>query len=200
MQIIRHRVNSIQELKGLKADLGVELDLRSHGPRLVVSHDPEQDGDTLDGYLRAFAESRKDMPLILNTKEDGWERPVLDMLERLRLNKFFFLDLNPPTLIRLARSGVRQIAVRVSEYESLETALRFKGLADWVWLDCFTGAPPAPALVSRLREAFRVCLASPELHGYEAPLISRFKSLAPLLDMVCTKHPDAWRETLPADG
>lgn len=193
MQLVRHRVNSIEELQGLRTDLGVELDLRSHGGRLIISHDPAAHGDPLDGYLRAFADSRRDRTLILNTKEDGWEKHVLLMLKGLKLKNFFFLDLNPATMVGLVRNGIHQVAVRVSEYESLETALRFKGLADWVWLDCFSGRPPDPALIRKLRKSFRVCLASPELHGYAGSRIARFKALAPLVDMVCTKRPDAWR-------
>ena len=32
-------------------------------------------------------------------------------------------------------------AVRISEFESIETALTLAGKVDWVWVDCFTHFP-----------------------------------------------------------
>lgn len=194
MEIIRHRVNRIEELRMLDLRLGVEFDVRSRDGELVLAHDPHQEGDPLEPYLKAVSISRRQGTLIFNPKEDGLEREILLLAERYRLRRFFLLDLPQPTLVRLAvKEGRRELAVRVSEYEPAASALRLAGKARWAWVDCFTGAPPRRSLLRSLRLRFKVCLVSPELQGYPAERIARFRALAADVDAVCTKHPEAWR-------
>ena len=86
-------------------------------------------------------------------------------------------------IVRLARMGERRIAVRVSEYEAIDTALALSGLVDWIWLDSFA-CLPAAQLCDDLRTAgFKVCLVSPELQGR----VEDGLHLRPHVDAVCTK-------------
>jgi hypothetical protein len=88
--------------------------------------------------------------------------------------------------------------VRVSEYESVESALTLAGKVDWVWVDCFTRFPLSGADAARLQQAgFKLCLVSPELQG--RPADSEIPALRSLLaergivaDAVCTKRADLW--------
>lgn len=194
MRIIRHRVNDLRDLGDLPAGLGAEIDLRSRGSHIVLSHDPFSSGETLEAFLAAWAAGPARGPLILNVKEDNLDGAALGLLEAHGVTDFFFLDLPGPALVRLAiRERVRKVAVRVSRYEPVEAALVFEGLAEWAWLDCFEGEPPRRDVVEALRGKFRLCAVSPELHARPSDEIERFRWLAGHVDAVCTKHPALWR-------
>ncbi len=192
-EVIVHRVNGLSDLKKLPAGLGAEIDLRSRGSKVILAHDRNASGPSLEAYLDLWARQRRAGTLILNPKEDGLDGQALDLLRDRGITRFFFLDLSLPSTVRLAlRQGERRVALRVSEYESLESACRLKGKADWLWLDCFSGRPPAPALVKRASRNFKLCLVSPEVAGFRPSGISGFHRLAGLVDAVCTKRPDLW--------
>jgi hypothetical protein len=40
MKIIKHRINTIEELVLVESDYGVEIDLRSKNGEIILSHDP----------------------------------------------------------------------------------------------------------------------------------------------------------------
>jgi len=194
LEIVRHRVNCIEELRAVDPRFGLEFDVRSRSRRLTLAHDAFSRGEPLEPFLRAVARSGPNRLLVFNPKEDGLETEILALAGRLGLKRFFLLDLTLPTLVRLAvRENVRELAVRVSEFEPPEGALRFRGLVRWVWVDCFDGDPPAESLLHILRRFFKVCLVSPELQGYPVERISAFRPLAGAVDAVCTKHPELWR-------
>jgi len=191
---VRHRVNDPDELAALPGELGAEIDIRSLGGRLVLHHEPHRPGPELAAFLDVYARTRRERLLILNPKEDGLDAEILALVKARGIENFFFLDLTLPSTVRMAvREGERRIAMRVSEYETAEAARRFMGKADWIWLDCFSGEPPAVELARELGQYFRVCLVSPELEGYPAESIKRFKTLLPEVRAVCTKHPEQWR-------
>ncbi len=192
LKIIRHRVNTVKELAALAPGLGAEIDLRSRGEDIVLNHEPFAEGDKFSDFLKVWVMAKRGT-LILNPKEDGLERRVLEALAALKIEDFFFLDLPHPTIVRLTvKEAVGQVAVRVSEYELVESALKLEKKADWVWLDCFSGQPPSPQVMAALKGKFRLCLVSPELHAFSKETIAAFLHLTPELDAVCTKHPDAW--------
>lgn len=192
-QIVAHRVNTLAELRQLPPSYGAEFDVRSRGSRLILHHEAFHEGEWLDPFLEFYASSGRQSLLIFNPKEDGLEAEILARVERHRIENFFLLDLAFPTMVRLAvKQGLRAIAARVSEYEPVEAALRFKGRVDWVWLDCFTGEPVDPQRLAPLRPHFKICAVSPELQGYPREAIFKFRRLDPYLDAVCTKHPEAW--------
>jgi hypothetical protein len=177
MEIVRHRVNDVREMERLDPSLGAEIDIRSRGGRLILAHEPHAPGPLLERYLDAYARTRPKRLLILNPKEDGLDAQALAMLRRLRL---------------AVRGPERRVALRVSEHEPAAAALAMKRWVKWAWLDCFSGKPPARG-ARALRGAMKVCLVSPELEGYPAAAIARFRRLAPSVDAVCTKHPELWR-------
>ena len=95
-------------------------------------------------------------------------------------------------------AGMRKCAVRVSEFEAIETALNLSGRVDWIWLDCFTKFPIDGVQASQLKRAgFKLCLVSPELQGRDPT--TQIPDLSALLkeqeitpDAICTKRPDIW--------
>lgn len=194
MEIIRHRRNTLAELLATPVAYGVEFDLRSSGSRLIMHHDPFAEGEDFDEWLKGYSHGT----LIVNVKEEGLEQRALAALQKRGVEKFFFLDQSFPFLVKTARTGERRCAVRVSEYESIDTALSLAGRIDWVWVDCFTRFPLTKTDADRLRDGgFRLCLVSPELQGrdgsVEIPeMRGLLASLGIVADAVCTKVPELW--------
>jgi len=87
--------------------------------------------------------------------------------------------------------GERNIAIRFSEKEGIDTVLSMKGLVSWVWVDCFTQNPLTPDIYTTLKMAgFKLCFVSPELQA-QPHKIKEYKDYFDThsihLDMVCTK-------------
>ena len=190
MLLIQHRVNTREDLKRVPPERGVEVDVRYKGTSLILQHDPYADGepfeDWLAGYRHAF--------LIVNVKSEGVEDKALELLKKHGVRAYFFLDLSFPALVKLARQGEKNIAVRFSEHEPLEACLAAKDLARWVWVDCFTRLPLDARSHAALSKQFKLCVVSPELERHDPARIDEFKKLlvACPADAVCTKFPDRW--------
>ena len=195
MEIILHRRNTLEELAATPAQFGVEVDIRSRGDELIIHHDPYAAGAPFEPWIAAY---RPHGTLILNVKEEGLEQRLLGLMAAHGIERFFFLDQSFPFLVKTARSGERRCAVRVSEYETVETALSLAGQIDWVWVDCFTRFPLDAADARRLTDAgFKLCLVSPELQGRPAEeavpaLRAQAEALGAPIAAVCTKRPDLW--------
>ena len=70
-------------------------------------------------------------------------------------------------MLKTVYSGEKRTAVRVSKYESIETALKLSNLASWIWLDYFGIFPLKTFEFEKLKNAkFKICLVSPELQGF----------------------------------
>ena len=194
--VIRHRCNSIADLAATAPDLGVEIDIRSEGDKLVLTHDPFSPGETFFDWIEHY----RHRFIVLNVKEEGLEDAVLGALRRHGVEDFFFLDQSFPFLLKTAAAGEKRCAVRASEYESVETALAVAHLVDWVWLDTFTRLALTGAEARALKKAgLKVCLVSPELVGRTGAdeirqLQDRLAVDQIAIDAVCTKQPEAWRE------
>jgi len=171
------------------------VDIRSRRDRLVIHHDPFADGEDFEAWIAQYRHGT----LILNVKEEGLEARLLALMARHGIEDFFFLDQSLPFLVKTAKQGERRCAVRVSEYESVETALALAGMVDWVWVDVFTRFPLEAADAKRLHAAgFKLCLVSPELQqrtdAREIPALRALlaeRGIAP--EAVCTKFPERWR-------
>lgn len=196
MKLISHRRNTIAELNATPTKYGVEVDIRSCGELLIIHHDPFVPGESFDAWLAVYQHST----LILNVKEEGLEARLISLMESRGIEDYFFLDQSFPFLIKWSNSGVNRCAARVSEFESIETALTLAGKVDWIWVDCFNRFPLSKTDAARLRTAgFKLCLVSPELQGRNAEteipeLIRLLDSLDITADAVCTKRPDLWEQ------
>ena len=158
--LIAHRVNTIAELRKLPKNYGAEIDVRAWQNRLILHHDPFQEGDSLEDYLAEFDHGL----LVLNIKETGIEDRVLELVCHHEIEDYFLLDVEFPYLYKASKKGQSSIAVRYSEVEGLETVKHFKGLVDWIWIDVNTCLPLDEGSIEPLG-AFRNCLVSPDLWG-----------------------------------
>lgn len=195
MIIVAHRRNTQAELQSTPARHGVEVDIRTHGDRLIVAHDPFVQGEDFREWILAYRHAL----LILNVKEEGLEAALLEIMRERGISQYFFLDQSFPFLVRTARQGEKRCAVRVSEFESVETALALAGLVEWVWVDCFTRFPLSADDAEQLRAAgMKLCLVSPELQGRHDPedvvaLRRQLQAMHADIAAVCTKYPDRWQ-------
>lgn len=187
---IAHRINTVQQLREVSPEYGIELDLRYEGEKLIMHHDPFVTGELFEDLLKEYKHSL----IILNVKTEGIEEEVLRLLKKYNVENYFFLDLSLPYLIKYMRKGEKNIAVRFSEYEPIEFVMSFKDKVEWVWVDCFTKLPLDDTSYNLLKKHFKLCLVSPELQGYSLDRIEEFKTQLAnkSIDAVCTKKPELW--------
>ena len=196
MKLISHRRNTLEELKQTPSKYGVEVDIRSSRDDLIIHHDPFVAGNSFEEWVSEY----KNGTLILNVKEEGLEQRIIQLMEKYDIEDYFFLDQSFPFLIKWSNLEVHRAAVRVSEFESVETALTLAGKIDWVWVDCFTRFPLSAEESVRLKQAgFKLCLVSPELQGQDAEkeipkMIQLLEELKIMPEAVCTKRPDLWEK------
>lgn len=194
MKIIAHRKNSVEDLLATPTQFGVEVDIRSCGQELIIHHDPFAPGISFEDWFSHYDHST----LILNVKEEGLEERLIHLMQSRGCEDYFFLDQSFPSLVKWSGKGERRCAVRVSEFESVETAVCLAGCVNWVWVDCFTRFPLTGEQAERLHKAgLRLCLVSPELQGRDAEieipaLIAFLNQEGILAEAVCTKRPDLW--------
>lgn len=192
---IAHRVNTVQELKELPLEYGVEIDLRDFGSDLILQHDPFKTGELFEEYLAHYQHGT----MILNIKSERIEFKILEILEQYKITDYFFLDSSFPMIYLLSNNGESRCAVRYSEYEGLDTVLSLAGKIDWVWVDCFSKLPLDIKIYQILKNAgFKLCLVSPELQGRQTELIEYKNYLNReniIFDAICTKHYniEAWK-------
>ena len=199
---IAHRRNTIEELNATPTEYGVEVDIRSNNGHLIIHHEPFQKGEYFEEWLQHF----KHKTLILNVKEEGLENQLIELMQQHSITDYFFLDQSFPYLIKWSKLGERKCDVRVSEFESIKTALTLSGKIEWVWIDCFTTFPLSKVDAQQLQIAgFKLCIVSPELQGrspeIEIPdMAALLKKLSINPQAICTKNPELWKECLKNDG
>jgi len=185
---IAHRINTLDELKKLPTEYGVELDLRDSGNDLILQHDPFSDGEKFSDYLKHYNHGT----MILNIKSERIEHRVLELLEEYNISDYFFLDSSIPMIYLLSKLGEKKSAVRFSEIESIETVLLMADKIDWVWVDCFSRLPIDFSSYQQLKDAgLKLCLVSPELQGRPEDIISYKDYLMAegiIFDAICTKQ------------
>ncbi len=192
---IVHRVNNSDFLKTIPKQYGVELDLKAYGDRLILNHEAFADGEDFEEYLKYYNHKL----VILNIKETGIEKRVLELMEKFQIEDYFLLDVEAPYLYRASNfAGIRKMAVRYSEYEPIEMVENFKGKVDWVWIDTVTKLPLDESIIKKL-EGFKTCLVCPERWGRpeDIPVYAKqMKELnfKPTAVMTAFKHINDWEK------
>ena len=193
MILIRHRINSIDELLNIHSDYGVEIDLRSLGQELILEHDPYKNGTKFYDWLKHYHHKF----LIINLKEDGLETKAIDILNDFRIQNFFFLDQSFPSLYKLSRYAPEICSARVSEFEPIWSALSLK--PGWIWFDSHSGDWEylRDAFLALQNQNIKTCLVSPELQRIDSNtelvnLKTIISEMSINFDAVCTKLPHIW--------
>ena len=195
MLICQHRVNSIEKLKLTSRTLGIEVDIRSNGSRMYVSHDAFEDGIDFEQWLEGYDHQF----LIANVKEEGMESRLREILSAMNIQKWAFLDQSFPFLIKEIKSGFHQTMLRVSEFENPSGEFLGDLKPEWIWLDSFTGKyPQVEQILNWKLLGYKFMVVSPELQArdpkLEINIIQNLFSQADIeIDGVCTKMPELWK-------
>ncbi|MCI8681480.1 MAG: hypothetical protein HFH50_00550 [Lachnospiraceae bacterium] len=188
MEYIAHRINTVKELKSLPVEYGVELDLRDDlNGRIYIQHNPFEPGEDFEEYLKEYHHGT----MILNIKSERIELKILEMLPKYDVKSYFFLDSSFPMIWLLSNQGEKNIALRVSEVEGLDTVRNMAGKVEWIWIDCFRKIPIGKAEADELKElGYKLCFVSPELEGRDEDIEVYKQQIADMgieMDAVCTK-------------
>jgi hypothetical protein len=185
---ICHRINNSDDLKKVERKQGIELDLRDKGNRIILSHDPFNDGEDFEDFLKKFNKKL----IILNIKSERIEYKVLELLRKYNVQEYFFLDSSFPMIYQLNKINEKNIAIRFSEFETIESVEKVKNMVKWVWIDCFNNLPldkKSYTIIKKL--GLKICLVSPELQGHDIKMIDIFKKIIKSnnfqIDAICTK-------------
>lgn len=200
-----HRVNTIERLRALDARFGVEIDIR-HNPgtgKLYLNHDPGA-GDDFEKYVKVAA-SKKCPLIILNIKEAGIERFVIDTVVKYKIKDWFLLDVEFPFIFKAAHGSVPdvngRVAIRYSESEPIEQALLFAKRFRWVWVDVNTTLPLDKRVYKQLKKAgYKLALVCPERWGRSEDIpryIAYMRKNNIRIDTVMTseKYADMWEKS-----
>lgn len=196
MEFIAHRVNTVEELKKIPTDCGVELDLRDDlTGRIYIQHNPFEPGEDFEEYLKEYHHGT----MILNIKSERIELKILEMLPKYDVKSYFFLDSSFPMIWLLSQQGERNVALRISEVEGMDTARNMAGKIDWIWVDCFSKIPITKEQADELTElGYKLCFVSPELEGRDSDIEAYKRQIAEqgiAFHAICTKYYniDRWR-------
>ncbi len=196
MELIAHRINTQEELAKVPEEYGVELDLRDDlNGRIYIQHNPFEPGEDFEEYLKSYRHGT----MILNVKSERIEYQILNLMKRYDIKSYFFLDSSFPMIYLLSKQGEKNVALRISEYEGMDTARNMAGLISWIWLDCFTKIPIGHEEYKELKAlGYKICFVSPELEGRPEDIEAYKEYLQKEhieLDAVCTKiyNIDKWR-------
>lgn len=184
---ICHRINTINQLLKIPKEYGIEIDLRDMDDKIIIQHDPFKSGELFEKYLKYYNHKI----IILNIKSEGIEFKVLEILKRYNIQNYFFLDCSFPMIKKLIDINEKNIAVRFSEYEGLDTILKLRGLVNWIWVDCFSKVPLDKKIYIELKKKYNLCFVSPELQNQEEKIENYKKFFYKeniILDAICTKY------------
>lgn len=172
---IVHRINTVEKLKNIPPEYGVEVDIRACNDRIILHHDAFKKGEDFEEYLEYY----KHAFIILNIKETGIEQRVLDLINKKGITDYFLLDVEFPYIYKSTRNGKQKIAVRYSEAEPIEQAILLKDLVEWVWIDVNTKLPIDTNIKEQMK-GFKTCLVSPECWGRPHDIVVYKKRLQEL--------------------
>lgn len=196
-EYISHRVNTKEELLKTPAEYGVELDLRDGlNGRIYIQHNPFEAGGDFEEYLKEYHHGT----MILNIKSERIEHKALELVKGYGVEKYFFLDSTFPMIKLLADAGEKNIAIRYSEYEGMDTLRVMAGKVCWVWVDTFTKLPVDNGVYRQIMQmGYKMCLVSPELQGQPEKIETYAAQITAeriQFDAVCTKsyNIDKWKK------
>lgn len=188
-EFIAHRINTVEELEALPVEYGVELDLRDKlDGSIYICHNPFEGGEDFEEYLKHYHHGT----MILNIKSERIEHKCLELIKKYGVKKYLFLDSTFPMIYLLSSSGEKNIALRLSEFEGMDTIRNMRGRVSYIWVDCFTKIPIGTTEYRELKDmGYKLIFVSPELEGRDEDIeqyAACLKQNAMEMDAICAKH------------
>lgn len=199
MIFIAHRINTIEELKQVPIQYGVEIDVRDDSKGLVLSHDPFFSGELFEEYLDKFNHKF----IVVNVKSSGLEQHIINAMKRHNIKDFFILDSNMSSIVEYSKEKEKFFAGRLSEYEAIETLDLSSNLYKWVWLDSFTKLSINKNQYHHIKQQLnmKICLTAPDLLGRSEDIEAFSNQITDeqlYPDAICTKlhNIERWQNSL----
>ena len=193
MIIIKHRINNIDQLKKTPKKYGVEIDLRSNKKLIYLHHDPFKKGVKFEKWIKSF----KHRLIVLNVKEEGLEKKIIDILKKNKVHNFFFHDQTFSSLLKNMKKT--NASIRYSEFEEIKRKKYIFKYIKWIWIDHFTKFSLGINFYNFLKKNnVKICLVSPELVNKKKAnkaILNLKKTLFGkrfIIDAICTKMPSFW--------
>ena len=188
---IAHRVNKSSDALAVSPEYGIECDIREG---LVVTHDHGTTGESFEEFNKSLGDKRL---VILNVKCEGIEPTLIESIKC----PYFLLDCGFPMIHKLKNKNV---ALRFSEYERMDTLRTMAGQIDWVWLDSFEDIHIKKSEYDEIKAlGYKICIVSPELPGRSTKEITKYANYLVDngmndVDAICTKswNIELWRSVL----
>lgn len=191
--IINHRVNSLNKLKRTPIRFGIEIDVRDYNHKIVLNHEPMANGLNFELFLESF----KHKFLIINIKSEGIESKIIKMLNKKKINNYFFLDSTVPMSLKLDKKINKSL--RISDLENVNLKSKKINYFNWVWIDYLNNIYSIKK--SHLRSLHKLkiknCFVSPELvnDSFNQKKLKIFLNKNKIIpDAICTKKPLYWEK------
>lgn len=157
--------NSLEAIqKALDLGFGVEIDVRDHFGKTVVSHDPVLPEVTITEFSEVLRISQNyDSTLAINVKTDGIAQEISTLIANMDSPSYFCFDMSIPETVKYQSLNLNCFS-RVSEYEPFNNVM--KGTVG-IWLDSFHTDWWKDSEFIQLIQSNSTCIVSPELHGRE---------------------------------
>lgn len=156
---IIHKVNTIDKLKTVPTEYGVEIDIRIENKNLYLSHDPIVNINStclLQDFLSEFNHEF----IVANIKDTGIEMLVIDTIKEFTEN-FFLLDFEIPFLFKKNKDIKQFLSTRYSLFEKITQDSLTVDYVDWLWVDSYEEFPINKSNFNTL-PILKKCLVSPE--------------------------------------
>ena len=117
-------------------------------------------------------------------------------MKKAKIKSYFLLDVEFPYIFKSLKNRQKNIAIRFSENETIQTAKIFKNKFKWLWIDTVTKLPLNKKNI-KIIKSFKSCLVCPERWGRPNQIENykkKLKLLKFLPDAVMTseKYANRW--------
>lgn len=183
---IIHKVNSIESLKKIPKNYGVELDIRNSTSGLILSHELSNEGTLFDEYLEEYNNEL----LVANIKESGTEDEAIRLIKNKNIDNFFLLDVEFPYIYQNFELNKKYLSTRFSKYESIDSVKNLINKVEWLWVDTYSDFD-IDNNCAEVMSNFKICLVSPSRWGLQDMVdsyLDKFKNFAIKIDAIMIEN------------
>jgi len=183
---IIHKVNSIESLKKIPKNYGVELDIRNSTSGLILSHELSNEGTLFEEYLEDYNNEL----LVANIKESGTEDEAIRLIKNKNIDNFFLLDVEFPYIYQNFELNKKYLSTRFSKYESIDSVKNLINKVEWLWVDTYSDFD-IDNNCAEVMSNFKICLVSPSRWGLQDMVdsyLDKFKNFTIKIDAIMIEN------------
>lgn len=181
--------NTLKSLKkAFCCGYGIETDLRDYCGKIVISHDIADDKSPLfDDLLQIYISSGTGLPLALNVKADGLQKHAKELLQKYKIDNYFFFDMSIPELVVYKKMDL----IYFTRQSDIEKEPILYNSSNGIWIDGFYEEWINCKEIQRhLANGKYVSVISPEIHKKDSQGLWRMlKNIDGRKLMLCTDKP-----------